>query len=160
MKNLPFIFVNLLAALLLNFGCKEEGQLLSGNIPEEVKNERIEGKWVIDSLSLPAVNLPSFCKQVSEGTTFEFTESDSLKVYLKGATEACDIYHYQVQDDYIQLVKGNMIMLVTYRFIADNGLKLQSKSFFRWQEYQVNDSSVYQLLLKEGVAAYLTKLDE
>lgn len=160
MKNLPFIFVNLLAALLLNFGCREEGQLLSGNIPEEVKNERIEGKWVMDSLSLPAVNLPSFCKQVSEGTTFEFTESDSLKVYLKGATEACDIYHYQVQDDYIQLVKGNMIMLVTYRFIADNGLKLQSKSFFRWQEYQVSDSSVYQLLLKEGVAAYLIKLEE
>lgn len=158
MKNLPVISASFLAVFLLYFGCKEEEQLVSSKKSEISAEEQVEGRWVIDSLSLSSVNIPSFCHQIGEGAIFEFTENDSLKIYPKDAMEACDRFSYTAQDDLIQIIKDDMIMLVEYKLKTDSSLVLKSKTFFRWQEDAVTDSVTHQLLLKEGVSAFLTKI--
>lgn len=158
MKNLSFISVNLLLVFLLYFGCKEDGQLASSITSDMSKNTHLEGKWVIDSLNVSSVAVPSFCYKIGSGATFDFTENDSLKVYQKDALEPCDMYFYTIQDDFIQLAKDDMIMLMEYELIDEKRLMLKSKSFFRWQEDDDMDSLTHQTLLKEGVTVFLSKM--
>lgn len=105
MKNLPVISASFLAVFLLYFGCKEEEQSASSNKTDTSVKEEVEGRWVIDSLSLSSVNIPSFCHQIGEGAIFEFTENDSLKIYPRDAMEPCDRFSYTAQDDLIQIIK-------------------------------------------------------
>lgn len=163
MKNPTIISVNLLVVFLLYMGCKEEEQLAlfhykPDSSTEAPEDKFPEGKWNIDSLTISSASLPSGCKQIESGTIFEFTKEDSLKVFPKEALNPCNTYHYKIQNDFIQLVKDDMVMLVEYKLISKNRLVLKSKSFFRWQEEDVADLSTHQQLLKEGVTAFLTKM--
>ena len=161
MKNLSFNSVSFLAVFLLYFCCKNEEQLPSYNKPnisvETPEGVSLEGKWSVDSLTLSSVTVPSFCYQIGEGSIFEFTENDSLKVYPKDDVEPCEIFSYTAQDDLIQVTKDDMIMLVEYELVTEGRLLLKSKSFFRWEKDAVTDSLIHQTLLKEGVTAFLSK---
>lgn len=161
MKKLHSISPLLIAIFLMYIGCKGEEKPVSSykkNASTEAANGvQIEGLWTIDSLSLSSVTVPSFCHQIGEGATFEFKDNNSLKVYPKGISEPCEAFSYTAQEDFLHLVKDDMIMLVEYKLSNDRNLVLRSNSFFRWQEDNLADSSAYNTLLDEGVTVFLSK---
>lgn len=161
MKNLHFISPILIAVFLIHIGCKGEEKPVSSfkknASTEAAKSVQIEGLWTIDSLSLSSVTVPSFCHQIGEGATFEFTENNSLKVYPIDVSEPCEEFSYTAQQDFLHLVKDDMIMLVEYKLSTDRNLVLRSNSFFRWQEETLADSSAYNTLLDKGVTVFLSK---
>lgn len=157
MKNLFIDSPVLLALFLIYFGCRGVEKSASSYELRVSKEEQLEGLWIIDSLNLPSVTVPSFCLQIGVGTAFEFTKNDSLKLYEKKVSKPCEVFYYKAQEDLINLVKGDMIMLVEYKLITNKRLVLRSKSFFKWQGDTVTDSSAYQTLLDEGVTVFLSR---
>lgn len=161
MSNLHVILKSLLAAILLGVGCKG-GEKLESSCKQDISREEagdivVAGEWIIDSLSLSSVSVPSFCYRIGEGATFEFTKNDSLRIYPEGALKPCDTYSYTIQNGLLQVVEEDMIMLVEYRFTTERKLMLKSKSFFRWLENDVTDSLTHQSLLDEGVTVLLSR---
>lgn len=159
MKNLHFISPILIAVFLMYIGCKgEEKPVSSYNVSTEAaKGVQIEGIWIIDSLTLPSVTVPSFCYKIGAGATFEFTENNILKVYPKDVSEPCETLSYTTQQDLIHLVKDDMVMLVEVKSLTDKNLVLRSQSFFRWQGDIEADSLAYQTLMDEGVTVFLSQ---
>ncbi|WP_377481381.1 hypothetical protein [Pontibacter toksunensis] len=161
MKNQHYISPTLLVVFLTYIGCKGEEKPVSSfkqnTSIEEARNVQIEGIWVIDSLTLAPVTVPSFCNQIGAGATFEFTEDNSLKVYPEDASEPCETFSYTAQQGLIHLKKGDMLMLVEVESLTDQNLVLRSNSFFRWQGDPEADSLTHQILLAEGTTAYLSR---
>ncbi len=160
MDRFGFIYFLVLISALL---CCQESPKYTSNVDRNSitvisADTLIIGKWVVESLSIPSVSLPTFCNHISKGAIFVFSENDSLNVYPRSGVEACDVYTYKANDGVIQVVKADMAMLIEYKH-SQNNLLLRSKSFFRWKAEDVQDSLAYRSLLEDGVTVSLIKVE-
>lgn len=152
----------LFSVFLLLAGCRQErydaSHAHASTSAKAATGTVLVGTWRVDSLSLPSVGIPSFCKSIGAGATFEFTSTDSLRIYQQNSRKPCETYAYSMQHKRIHIVKSDMNMLVTYEILNENTLKLTSQSFFRRQATDMN-SVTGQVLPKEGIAAFLSRRD-
>lgn len=104
-------------------------------------NEKIIGLWILDSTSLPSykpARIPSFCSNLYSGSRFYFINK-KLRVIQKDSTKECFDYPYDIKDNNLSIVEGDMVITLIVKDLTDDNLIIQSRlipdSFYTNERY-------------------------
>lgn len=127
------------------------------DVEKVIKNNElklmINGRWYLDSMEIEKTRMPSFCKEITVGATFDFKDEGTLVVYQRDSIESCNKYSYCIYKNKISLTEWDMIMTFPIEKLEMNILVFKSRFVPRdvvWTEETFKAK-------KNGFKMYFTK---
>lgn len=107
---------------------------------KDKQNRYFAGEWILDSSTVSPAYLPSFCKELNNGSRFVFDYENHLTVYPDTSNVKCNVYSYHNAGKELHLTEWDMVMVFPVVHLDSNHIII--KNTVIPYERRMNDRSL------------------
>jgi hypothetical protein len=136
---------------MLFFGCAVAVVIASCNSStQDARTRYLAGEWILDSSTVTPAYLPSFCKELYNGSRFVFDRENQLTVYPDTSHVKCNMYSYHSTGDELHLTEWDMVVTFPLVVVDQDHIILENTHIpyeRRTEDRSLDDVHVYRMYL-------------